>query len=274
MAESRTVAIVPLKGSNYPTWKVQCRMALVKDGLWSIVNGTEAIPDEGDADARAKFVARRDRALALIVLSVEPSLLYLLGDPEDPVVVWKKLSDQFQKKTWANKLELRRRLYSLKLREGDSVQEHIRKMIEIFEELAVIGDPVTEEDRVVYLLASLPESYNMLVTALEANSDVPQMEVVTERLLHEERKQQGREDSGSSHLKAMTVTRSEAEVKCYHCGKAGHIKRNCRLLKQKRPSRNESRPKANKTAVRKSSSDEDADALVIGHALHAASTGN
>ena len=40
-----------------------------------------------------------------------------------------------------------RRLYSLKLREGDSVQEHIRKMIEIFEELAVIGDPVTEEDR-------------------------------------------------------------------------------------------------------------------------------
>ena len=265
MAESRTVAIVPLKGSNYPTWKVQCR---VKDGLWSIVNGTEAIPDEGDADARAKLVARRDRALALIVLSVEPSLLYLLGDPEDPVVVWKKLSDQFQKKTWANKLELRRRLYSLKRRE---VQEHIRKMIEIFEELAVIGDPVTEEDRVVYLLASLPESYNMLVTALEANSDVPQMEVVTERLLHEERKQQGREDSGRSHLKAMTVTRSKAEVKCYHCGKAGHIKRNCRLLKQKRPFRNESRPK---TAVRKSSSDEDADALVIGHALHAASTGN
>ena len=71
---------------------------LVKDGLWSIVNGTEAIPDEGDADARAKFVTRRDRALALIVLSVEPSLIYLL---EDPVVVWKKLSDQFQKKTWA-----------------------------------------------------------------------------------------------------------------------------------------------------------------------------
>ena len=155
MAESRTVAIVPLKGSNYPTWKVQCRMALVKDGLWSIVNGTEAIPDEGDADARAKFVTRRDRALALIVLSVEPSLLYLLGDPEDPVVVWKKLSDQFQKKTWANKLELRRRLYSLKLREGDSVQEHIRKMIEIFEELAVIGDPVTEEDLVCRLKKSL-----------------------------------------------------------------------------------------------------------------------
>ena len=154
-------SLSPLCGSNYPTWKVQCRMALVKDGLWNIVNGTETIPDGGNADRRAKFEARRDRALALIVVSIEPSLLYLLGEPDDPVAVWKKLSDQFQKKTWVNKVGLRRRLYSLKLKEGDSVQEHIRKVTEIFVELAVIGDPV-EEDRVVHLLASLPESYNSL----------------------------------------------------------------------------------------------------------------
>ena len=42
-------------------------------------------------------------------------------------------------------------------------------MTEVFEELAVIGDPVKEEDQVVHLLAILPESYSMLVTALEAN---------------------------------------------------------------------------------------------------------
>lgn len=43
----------------------------------------------------------------LIILSVEPSLFYLLSDLEDPVFAWKKLSDQFQK-MWANKLEMRR----------------------------------------------------------------------------------------------------------------------------------------------------------------------
>ena len=108
MAEMRTVSIVPLNGKNYPTWKVQCRMALVKDGLWGIVDGTEKPPTVvgEDREALKKFTARRDRALAIIVLSVEPSLLYLIGDPEDPVAVWKKLKDQFQKKTWANKLEL------------------------------------------------------------------------------------------------------------------------------------------------------------------------
>jgi len=43
-----------------------------------------------------KFMARKDRALATIVLSVDPTLMYLLGDPENPVIVWKKPLDQFQ----------------------------------------------------------------------------------------------------------------------------------------------------------------------------------
>ena len=28
MAESKAVRVIPLNGSNYPTWKVQCQMAL------------------------------------------------------------------------------------------------------------------------------------------------------------------------------------------------------------------------------------------------------
>ena len=55
--------------------------------------------------------------------------------------------------------------------------------------MSIIGDNVSDEDRVVYLLASLPESYDMLVTALEANAEVPDMETDIKRLLNEERKQ-------------------------------------------------------------------------------------
>ncbi len=70
MAESKTVTLVPLNGSNYGTWKVQCRMALVKDGLWSIVSGSETAPASTEAEKYAKFVSRRDKALAInIVLS-------------------------------------------------------------------------------------------------------------------------------------------------------------------------------------------------------------
>ena len=101
MVESRTVTIVPLNGMNYSMWKVQCRMALMKKGLWRIVTGEETAPTGSDTEAeQAKFTARKDRALATVVLSVNTSLLYLLGEPEDPVVMWKKLGDQFEKKTW------------------------------------------------------------------------------------------------------------------------------------------------------------------------------
>ena len=111
-------------------------MALMKDSLWGIVSGTETLPAEEHVDARRKFMSRSDRALAIIVLAVDPSLLYLLGDPKDPQAVWQKLEEQFQRKTWSNKLQLRRKLYALKLKEGESVNEHIKTMSEIFEALS------------------------------------------------------------------------------------------------------------------------------------------
>ena len=78
MAEGKVLSIIPLNGSNYPTWKVQCRMALIKEGLWGIVAGTEEHPDTDDANY-TKYLSLRDRALATIVLAVNPSLLYLIG---------------------------------------------------------------------------------------------------------------------------------------------------------------------------------------------------
>ena len=207
MADSKLVAVVPLKGANYPTWKIQCKMALMKEGLWRIVTGEETAPTSDSESEQAKFASRWDRELANVVLSVDTSLLYLIGNPEDPAVVWKKLADQFEKKTWATRLDLRRKLHSLRLKERDSAQEHIKVITELFDALLVAGETISEEDRVVYLLASLPETYNVLVTALEAHADVPKLEVVTERILHQERKFSDKSRSSSLGEGALTSRR-------------------------------------------------------------------
>lgn len=56
--------------------------------------------------------------------------------------------------------------------------------------MVIVGDAIDEEDRVASLfLASLPDLFSTLVTALEASKDILKMVVVTERLLHAERKQ-------------------------------------------------------------------------------------
>ena len=62
----------------------------------------ETEPQSGRTEI-AKFRSRRDKALATIVLSVDIALLYLIGNSEHPAAVWKKLADQFEKKTWATR---------------------------------------------------------------------------------------------------------------------------------------------------------------------------
>ena len=100
--ESKSGTIVKLSGQNYATWKNQLRMTLLNEGLWGIVNGTVESPH--DVGALHEYQAKKDRALEIIVLAVEPSLLHLLGDSQDPQLVWNKLQQQFQRKSWCNKL--------------------------------------------------------------------------------------------------------------------------------------------------------------------------
>ena len=89
-----------------------------KEGLWNIANETETEPVEG-AERQVKFQAWRDKAPVIIVLAIKPSLLYLIGaDPTDPAVVLRALDDQCQCRTWANKLKLKRKLFSMRLAEG------------------------------------------------------------------------------------------------------------------------------------------------------------
>ena len=215
-------SLVHLNGDNYATWKVQVKMCLIKDDLWRIVNGAEVAPTE--AAALAKYNIRKDRALAIIVLAVDPKFLYLLGDPEEPATVWKKLQDSFQKKTWANKLKLKKRLYGLKLAEGGDLQAHLKSLVELFDALAVVGDAIQEEDRVINLLASLPEKYDTIVTTLETLDQVPSWSAVTERLMHEDEKKKGVEDGE----KAYFSRKQNNAIICFNCGGKGHIKRNCR----------------------------------------------
>ena len=72
-------------------------------------------------------------------------ILYITGNPEDPVVPWKKLANQYEKKTWARRLDLRQKLHSMKLEKVNSAQVHVKEIIEPFDILTVAGETVSEK---------------------------------------------------------------------------------------------------------------------------------
>ena len=220
----------------------------MRDDLLGIVEGTENEPVSTDTvqvsgSEVQKFRTRKNRALSTIVLHIEPKLLYIIGEPTDPKVVWDKLCDNFQKKTWANKLRLKRQLYNMRLKDGEELRSHFKTFIELFDALAVIGEPLKDEDKVINLLASLPDKYSTLVTALEAMEKVPTWEMVTERLIHEENKTKVLSAPGETKV-LVSKSNIKRDFKCFECDESGHIRRNCPKYKN-RMKRKPSQQKSN-----------------------------
>ena len=152
-SNDKCFSVIPLKGrENYQTWKVQAKMALIRDGLWSIVNETETMPNEDETEKFGKFCTRRDKALATIVLTIDPELIYLIGDAENPVNVWKVLETTFQKKSVSNKFSLRKKLINTKMTGKMSLQNHGKIFSETYSNLAAIGESLDNDDKVFYLL--------------------------------------------------------------------------------------------------------------------------
>jgi len=143
-------------------------------------------------------------------------------------------------------------------------------MSEIFEGLAVIGDTVSEEDRVVHLLANLPESYNVLVTALKAQSkNIPKWELVTERLLLQESKLKEKSTTTmEDNHKALTAGQKgiRKQFTCQYCHKPGHFKKDRRkyLAAQK---------KQFHVTDKRETPGSESEALLTIHALAATSSG-
>ena len=88
-AETKTSSIVHLNGSNYSTWKIQCHMALVKNGLWLYSPQTEV-------EKYAKFVAQRKSSGYSCVIGGTVSVILLERCSRPCDCVWNKLAAQFQ----------------------------------------------------------------------------------------------------------------------------------------------------------------------------------
>ena len=96
-------------------------------------------------------------------------------------------------------------LYTLCMKRGTQIQEHLSQLNELSDHLAAIGEAVSEILKVAILLRSMQDSYSTLVTALLARGDDELTLVfVKQSLLDEEQRRKKPSDSGGSEVALKT----------------------------------------------------------------------
>ena len=223
-----------LSGNNWQTWKFQVKHLLLGKGLWNITVGNEVLSGEADQAARTAHEDKSQKALSTIVMLINPSQLYLITSCETAKEAWNNLKQQFESSTLHNKLLLKKQYFRSEMSAASSMEKHLKDMKELTDRLAAVGAPIAEEDQVVTLLGSLPTQYNTLVTALEARGEDLRLQFVQQALLNEEQKL-GKQDTSENLMVAQNsrFRPRTRNIVCYHCGKDGHMKRNCPEFKKK-----------------------------------------
>ena len=161
-----------LNGSNYRSWAFNMRLYLESINLFGHADGTIETPAEDiDPEVRRKFVSSAKKAWTHICLTIEPEYQIHVRDTTTAKEAWDTLKKQFVRESLLQKVRLRQQYYSLRFHPGNNMMEHISQLKSLHDQLKEIGVAIDDKELAMTLLASLPEEFKPLISALEAVGD-------------------------------------------------------------------------------------------------------
>jgi hypothetical protein len=107
--------------------------------------------------------------------------------------LWDKLKKLYQSKSLVNKLFLRKKLYNLRMRDGDSVVENLNTSNTMVSQLVSVEIKILDEDNCISLLCYLPYSWDILVVSIGSNTISLKFDEVVSSLLSEDMRQKNME---------------------------------------------------------------------------------
>ena len=165
--------------------------------------------------------------------------------------VWKKLIANYESKSASNKVYLMKKLFDLCMKEGTNITGHLNEFNIIFLQLTAQGLNFDEEVRCIFLLCSLPSSWDTFCTAVSNSAPTIGLvfnDVIGNLLTEEIRRKSLESSKGDAYVasgkqRGRTQDRAKdkdrkgacsksreslCNVECYHCHKKGHLKKECR----------------------------------------------
>ncbi|GKA77551.1 hypothetical protein Tco_0784012 [Tanacetum coccineum] len=156
-SSSSVVSIEKFNGkSNFSLWWIKIRALLKQQGIWAPL-ASPKLADMTDA----KYNSQDEKAHFTILLSLLDEVLYEVVDKEMVAGVWKKLEKLYMIKSLTNKLLLKQHLFSLRMKEGSSLKEHLDALNSILMDLKNVEVKIEDEDAALVLFVSLPSLFEI-----------------------------------------------------------------------------------------------------------------
>jgi hypothetical protein len=114
--------------------------------------------------------------------------------------LWDKLGKMYQSKSLINKLFLRKKMYNLRMRDGDSVVENLNAFNTMVSQLVSVEIKISYEDNCISLLCSLVDSWDTLLVSIDIIATALMFEEVVSSLLSKEMRQKNMEGQSTNAL--------------------------------------------------------------------------
>ena len=220
-------SVSQLNGKNYYDWKFAVTQVLRFTGTLSVINGTEERPALHDKTTEWDHLA--EHGLTVIGLTVEPSQYVYIRDTKSSPLAWTALQAQYQKKSRANHIALKRQLYSTQQDPSAPIREYTSRILDTATRLHSIGVTFKDEDIVDVLIFNLhPDWSNVAMTLTTSQGNLKTADIVSTLEDEESHHNLKPDPNYPSVLYAHGLhSHSPTTRMCYTCGKPSHIARDC-----------------------------------------------
>ena len=158
------VDVVKFDGtSNFGLWQRRVKDLLVQQGLVKALYGRAK---KLETMTNNEWEELNMKAMSTIQLCLADELMYDVMDDVSTALVRLKLESWYMSKSLTNKLNLKRKLYELKMAKGADLAQHVHTFNKIISDLLRIDIKFNDENKAMMLLSSLPASYEHLVMTL------------------------------------------------------------------------------------------------------------